>query len=235
MIFQDPYGSLNPRLSVGKAVAEPMVVHGIGTKEERAQRVARLLETVGLSASAASRYPHEFSGGQRQRVGIARALASQPRLLIADEPVSALDVSVQAQIINLLADLQRDLGLSLVFIGHDLAVVEQLADRVAVMYLGQIVEEATSEELFGAPQHPYTVSLLSAIPRPDPRRSGGRIVLAGDPPNPAHPPSGCRFHTRCPIAEERCRSESPALVALGGRHRVACHHPGALALDGSAA
>ena len=239
MVFQDPYGSLNPRLTIGRAVEEPMRVHNIGSPGERKQRVAHLLETVGLSASTASRYPHEFSGGQRQRVGIARALASKPRLLVADEPVSALDVSVQAQIINLLAELQADLGLTLVFIGHDLSVVEQLADRVAVMYLGQIVEEAPADALFGQAQHPYTVSLLSAVPRPDPSRRGYRLVLQGDPPNPADPPPGCRFHTRCPIADDRCRRESPSLVRLGGTseslrgHRVACHYPGALKPDGT--
>ena len=236
MIFQDPFGSLNPRMSVQKTLEEPLQVHKLGDAEGRRQRVEELLEMVGLPGSAAGRYPHEFSGGQRQRIGIARALATEPKLLIADEPVSALDVSVQAQIINLLSDLQSSLGLTMVFIGHDLAVVEQLADRLAVMYLGRIVELASSAELFARPQHPYTVSLLSAIPIPEPGRSRQRIVLEGDPPSPARPPDGCAFHPRCPIAQERCRRERPELVSLQGdraARQVACHFPGEI--DGAGA
>jgi oligopeptide transport system ATP-binding protein len=226
MVFQDPYGSLNPRMRVGRAIAEPLEVHGLLT--DRTRQVNELLDMVGLQASAAERYPHQFSGGQRQRVGIARALATRPRLVIADEPVSALDVSVRAQIVNLLARLQMDLGLAMLFIGHDLAVVEQIADRVAVMYLGRIVESAPRADLFARPQHPYTVSLLSAVPVPDPRRLRQRIVLAGEPASPLAPPPGCPFHPRCPIVQERCRREVPPLALVRDGHLAACHFPGQL-------
>ena len=228
MIFQDPYGSLNPRLSVESALAEPIVVHGLARGTEVGERVRELLRLVGLPASAASRYPHEFSGGQRQRIGIARALATEPRLVIADEPVSALDVSVRAQIINLLAELQARLGLALLFVAHDLAVVEQIADRVAVLYLGKVVELAPASLLFADPLHPYTVSLLSAVPVPDPGRRRQRILLAGDPPSPLFPPSGCRFHTRCPIARPRCATDPPPLAEAAPGHAVACHYAGEL-------
>jgi oligopeptide transport system ATP-binding protein len=228
MIFQDPYGSLNPRMSVERTLREPLVVHRLVEKGNRASRVGELLDMVGLPASTAGRYPHEFSGGQRQRIGIARALATAPELLVADEPVSALDVSVQAQIVNLLAALQRRLGLTLVFIAHDLAVVEQIADRVAVMYLGRVVEVAASRRLFASPQHPYTASLLSAIPIPDPARRRQRIVLSGDPPSPMSPPSGCRFHARCPIARPECQQQEPDLTEVRPGHGVACHYPGEL-------
>lgn len=231
MVFQDPYASLNPRLKVSSALAEPMRLHRLCQRREEKQEVARLLDRVGLSANVADRYPQEFSGGQRQRIGIARALACEPQLLVADEPVTALDVSVQAQIINLLADLQRDLGLTVLFIGHDLAVIEQLADRVAVMYLGRIVEQAPTRDLYARPQHPYTVGLLSAIPRVAPigRR---RLVAVGDPPSPTDPPPGCAFHPRCPLAEDRCREERPELVEISPGHRAACHFPGQLGSAG---
>jgi oligopeptide/dipeptide ABC transporter ATP-binding protein len=232
MIFQDPYGSLNPRLSVEDALAEPIVVHGIAARAEAGDRVRELLRLVGLPESAAGRYPHEFSGGQRQRIGIARALATEPRLVVADEPVSALDVSVRAQIINLLAQLQARLGLALLFVAHDLAVVEQIADRIAVLYLGKVVELAPARHLFQRPLHPYTVSLLSAVPVPDPGRRRQRILLAGDPPSPLHPPSGCRFHTRCPIARPRCANEAPPLAAAAPSHSVACFYAGELAPAG---
>jgi peptide/nickel transport system ATP-binding protein len=232
MIFQDPYGSLNPRLSVEDALAEPIVVHGIARRAEAGDKVRELLRLVGLPESAAGRYPHEFSGGQRQRVGIARALATEPRLVVADEPVSALDVSVRAQIINLLAQLQERLGLALLFVAHDLAVVEQIADRIAVLYLGKVVELAPARQLFQRPLHPYTVSLLSAVPVPDPGRRRQRILLAGDPPSPLHPPPGCRFHTRCPIARPRCASETPPLAAASPGHSVACFYAGELAPQG---
>ncbi len=231
MIFQDPYGSLNPRMSVERTLSEPLRVHGLATKKELPERVNELLDVVGLPQAAAKRYPHEFSGGQRQRIGIARAIATEPRLIVADEPVSALDVSVQAQIVNLLADLQDRLGLALIFIAHDLAVVEQIAHRVAVLYLGKVVELASATEIFRSPLHPYTVALLSAVPVPDPLRIRNRILLSGDPPSPIDPPSGCSFHTRCPIAKPQCSVEEPALVELDRGHSVACHFPGELAAE----
>jgi len=227
MIFQDPFSSLDPRQSVGSLLAEPIEVHGLAKGREVDDRVRDLLEVVGLPPASAGRYPHEFSGGQRQRIGIARALAVRPELIVADEPVSALDVSIQAQIINLMEKLQDEFGLTYLFVAHDLAVVRHIADRVAVMYLGKIVEVASSDELYIAPLHPYTIALLSAIPIPDPevemRRE--RILLAGDIPSPVHPPSGCRFHTRCPFRQpERCADESPALRDIEPGHTVACHY-----------
>jgi oligopeptide/dipeptide ABC transporter ATP-binding protein len=224
LIFQDPFSSLNPRMTVADILAEPLVVHGIGDRAERRRRVAELLDMVGLAATHAGRYPHEFSGGQRQRIAIARALAVGPELVIGDEPVSALDVSVQAQIVNLLQDLQRRLDLTLVVIAHDLAVVRHMADRVGVMYLGKLVELADAPALFARPRHPYTQALLAAVPKPDPRLRGApRQVLEGDVPSPIEPPSGCRFHPRCPYARDRCRSEEPQPVDDGRGHRVACH------------
>ena len=226
MIFQDPYASLNPRMTILDIVAEPLGVHGlVKTPRERLEKVAHLLQTVGLEPSYMRRYPHEFSGGQRQRIGIARAISLSPELVIADEPVSALDVSIQAQIVNLLAQLQSDLGLTYVFIAHDLAVVRHLSREIAVMYLGRIVERAPAEELFARPVHPYTQALLSAIPIPDPKieRKRKRLVLVGDVPSPLNPPSGCHFHTRCPYVRDRCRVEAPALVERGVGHFAACH------------
>ncbi|HEX5758324.1 MAG TPA: oligopeptide/dipeptide ABC transporter ATP-binding protein [Thermoanaerobaculia bacterium] len=225
MVFQDPYGSLNPRLRVGDAVGEPIEVHEGLRRRERQARVAELLETVGLASGLADRYPHELSGGQRQRVGIARALATRPQLLVADEPISALDVSVRAQVLNLLADLQARFGLTLLFIAHDLAVVEQIADRVAVMYLGRIVELAPRERLFARPAHPYTASLLSAVPEPVPGGRKQRIVLPGEPPSPTNPPGGCPFHPRCPIARPRCAAETPPLAEVAPGQRAACFYP----------
>ncbi len=225
IIFQDPYGSLNPRMTIGAAVAEGIEIHRLAAGAEIGRRVGALLEEVGLDPAYARRYPHEFSGGQRQRIGIARALAVEPNFIVCDEPVSALDVSVQAQVLNLLSDLQRDRGLSYLFIAHDLAVVRQIAQRVAVMYLGRIVESGPTEALLSAPRHPYTVALLSAVPEPDPTRRRARIVLSGELPSPSDPPPGCPFHTRCfhPARDERCRSEAPILRAVGAT-TAACHY-----------
>jgi oligopeptide transport system ATP-binding protein len=224
MIFQDPYASLNPRMNVFDAIAEPLVAHGLATRGGVAGRVAQLMERVGLAARLARKYPHEFSGGQRQRIAIARALALRPRLLIADEPVSALDVSVQAQILNLIAGLCREEGLTLVLISHDLAVVRHLAHRIAVMYLGRIVETGGAEEVFARPRHPYTQALLSAIPVPDPshKRDRAAFLLRGDPASPLNPPSGCPFHPRCPHAEEACKRTVPALTPCGHGNEAAC-------------
>jgi len=223
IIFQDPFSSLNPRMSAGDIVGEPLLVHGIADAAERREQVADLFERVGLRAAQMSSLPHQFSGGQRQRIGIARALALSPKLIIGDEPVSALDVSIQAQVINLLMDLQAERGLSYLFIAHDLAVVEHISHRIAVMYLGRIVEYADKETLFTNPQHPYTEALLSAVPIPDPEVRREKRVLQGDVPSPINPPRGCHFHTRCPYAEARCRSETPALKELEPGHWVSCH------------
>jgi oligopeptide/dipeptide ABC transporter ATP-binding protein len=221
-VFQDPFASLNPRQTVGAILGAPFTIHGIGDAKDRPDRVARLLRLVGLPAEAAARYPHEFSGGQRQRIGIARALALEPRLVVGDEPVSALDVSIQAQIVNLLRRLQAEFRLALLFISHNLGVVAHISDRVAVMYLGRVVEEGTREEIFFAARHPYTQALLAAVPEPVPRR---RAIepLGGDVPSPANPPAGCRFHPRCPVAVAVCRSEAPATRAVSPTHGVACH------------
>ncbi len=225
MIFQDPFESLDARFTVGEILEEPFEIHGIGTVQERRRRVAQLLERVGLSPGSLTRFPHEFSGGQRQRIGIARAIALDPRLVICDEPVSALDVSIQSQILNLLLDLQREMGLAYLFIAHDLAVVKLISDRIAVMYLGKIVEMAAAETLYRRPLHPYTHALIAAIPVPDPARRVRRTVLAGDVPSPIKPPPGCRFHPRCPYAADRCRREEPPLREASGEprgHWVAC-------------
>ena len=238
MIFQDPYASLNPRMTVGGIVSEPLTVHGIGTPAERHERVAELLDVVGLNPNFLNRYPHEFSGGQRQRIGVARAIAVNPELIIADEPISALDVSIQAQIINLLERLQDEFKLTYLFIAHDLSVVRHVSDRIAVMYLGRIVESAGSDDLYAHPVHPYSVALLSAVPIPDPviesRRR--RIILRGDVPSPVNPPAGCRFHPRCWLRErlgnpERCSTEDPMLRTMATGHQVACHY--AEEVDGS--
>ncbi|MFD7893762.1 ABC transporter ATP-binding protein [Streptomyces sp. NPDC059743] len=228
MIFQDPYGSLNPRHTVGGIIATPFKLQGIEPEGGVKKEVQRLLELVGLSPEHYNRYPHEFSGGQRQRIGIARALALNPKLVVADEPVSALDVSIQAQVVNLLDDLQDELGLTYVIIAHDLSVIRHVSDRIAVMYLGKIVELADRSSLYASPKHPYTKALLSAVPVPDPSRRGAksdRILLKGDVPSPINPPSGCRFHTRCWKATEICKTTEPPLIQLAPGHQAACHHP----------
>jgi len=223
IVFQDPYASLNPRMRVESIVGEGLLIHKINSKKTRKEVVASLVETVGLSPDSVSRYPHEFSGGQRQRIAIARALAIRPKFVVCDEPVSALDVSVQAQIINLLLSLQEEYNLTYLFISHDLRVVKHISDRVAVMYLGKIVELSNTEEIYKNPLHPYTKVLLSAVPLPDPSTKVKRIVLSGDVPNPINPPPGCSFHPRCPIAVERCKWEEPGLRDTGGGHMVSCH------------
>ena len=220
IIFQDPFSALDPRMTVAQIVGEPLYIHNMAN---RADRVSELLDLVGLPQAYAGRYPHEFSGGQRQRIGIARALALRPRFIVCDEPVSALDVSIQAQIINLMQDLQERFGLSYLFIAHDLSVVKHMADRVAVMYLGRIVEIADKQDLYARPSHPYTRALLQSVPLPDPRQRAVPVPLAGEIPSPANPPRGCHFHTRCPIAQDTCRIEAPALRAVGDRHLSACH------------
>ncbi|GAB6164085.1 dipeptide ABC transporter ATP-binding protein [Thermostilla marina] len=223
IVFQDPFSSLNPRMTVSSIIEEGLIVHRMGDARKRREIVMQTLESVGLPADAANRYPHEFSGGQRQRICIARALAVRPRFIVLDEPISALDVSIQSQIINLLTELRSKFNLTYLFISHDLSVVEYLSDRVAVMYLGQIVETAASSELYARPAHPYTQALLSAIPVPDPKTKKQRIVLEGDVPSPRNPPPGCRFHPRCRFAEERCRTEQPALCEAAPGHFAACH------------
>ena len=223
IIFQDPFSSLNPRMRAGDIVGEPLKVHGTVPARERRERIAALFARVGLSAAQMDNYPHQFSGGQRQRIGVARALALNPKLIVGDEPVSALDVSIQAQVINLLTDLQRELGLSYLFNSHNLAVVEHISHRIAVMYLGRIVEHTDRETLFRKPLHPYTEALLAAVPVPDPAARRVKRVLQGDVPSPLHPPAGCHFHTRCPYAEARCRSETPQLREIESGHHVACH------------
>jgi oligopeptide transport system ATP-binding protein len=227
MVFQDPYASLNPRKRVGTIVSDPMRIHHLGNRSERKKRVEELLETVGLSPEHYNRFPHEFSGGQRQRIGVARALALRPKLIIADEPVSALDVSIQSQMLNLLEDLQSEFHLTYIFIAHDLGVVRHVSDRIAVMYLGKIVELSPAEELYARPIMPYTEALLSAVPIPDPdlAEKRERIVLEGDVPSPINPPSGCRFHPRCRYATEVCKQTEPPLVDYGNSHLAACHHP----------
>ncbi|MFZ0548122.1 MAG: dipeptide ABC transporter ATP-binding protein [Candidatus Promineifilaceae bacterium] len=229
MIFQDPYASLNPRMSVGSIVGEPLQIHNIGSSQSRKERIQELLKVVGLNPYFINRYPHEFSGGQRQRIGIARALATNPAFIVADEPISALDVSIQAQVVNLMDDLKADLGLTYLFIAHDLSMVRYISDRVAVMYLGRIVELSDRNEIFEHPLHPYTQALLSAIPIPDPEKESKRqrLILEGDVPSPANPPSGCRFHPRCSYATEICKEEDPVFRNLGSDsapHHVACHH-----------
>jgi peptide/nickel transport system ATP-binding protein len=236
MVFQDPYASLNPRKRVGSIIGYPLQIHGIGGKGERKERVQELLQTVGLSPEHYNRFPHEFSGGQRQRIGVARALALRPKLIVADEPVSALDVSIQAQMVNLLAELQSEFGLTYIFIAHDLGVIRHVSNRIAVMYLGKLVELSPAEELYTKPIMPYTEALLSAVPVPDPdlaeRRE--RIVLEGDVPSPIDPPSGCRFHPRCRYATEICSREEPPLVDHGNGHLAACHHPLNVGANGNA-
>jgi peptide/nickel transport system ATP-binding protein len=232
MIFQDPFGSLNPRMTIFDNVGEPLLVNGLRDRRARLERVAALLQLTGLRPEYLHRFPHAFSGGQRQRIGIARALATEPRLVVADEPVSALDVSVQAQVLNLLLELQARLGLTFLFVAHDLSVVKHISDRVAVMYVGQIVELASTAAIFGRPRHPYTAALMRAVPVPDPDAAGGDVALAGEVANPADPPSGCYFHPRCPFATDTCRTEPPALRAVDPGHLVRCHHAEELTLGG---
>ena len=231
MIFQDPFSSLNPRMTLLDIVGEPLLIDGMG-RGEREDRVAELLGLVGLRPEFMRRFPHAFSGGQRQRIGIARALALNPRLIVADEPVSALDVSVQAQVLNLMMDLQRDLGLTYLFVAHDLSVVKHISDRVAVMYVGKLVETAPADDLFASPKHPYTSALLSSVPEPDPRVQRERVVLQGEVANPANPPSGCYFHPRCRFATDQCRSETPVLREIAPEHFVSCHRAEELELEG---
>ncbi|TCS83076.1 ABC transporter ATP-binding protein [Tepidibacillus fermentans] len=223
MVFQDPFASLNPRQTIQKILEEPLIVHRLGNEQERKEKIYELLEVVGLNKEQAKRYPHQFSGGQRQRIGIARALSVNPKLIIADEPVSALDVSIQAQILNLMEDLQEEFLLTYIFISHDLSVVRHIANRVGVMYLGSLVELADKDELYEHPLHPYTQALLSAVPEPNPDLKKERILLTGDVPSPANPPSGCKFHTRCKYKMEICEKEKPEFVDLGNGHLVACH------------
>ena len=232
MIFQDPFESLNSRHTVGEILEEPFIIHRIGEAGDRKAKVKKLLERVGLTAGSIDRYPHEFSGGQRQRIGIARAIALNPKLIVCDEPVSALDVSIQSQILNLLLELQKEMNLTYVFISHDLAVVKHISDRIAVMYLGQVVEQATANEIVDSPLHPYTQALISAIPFPDPESRRKKIILVGDVPSPINPPSGCRFHTRCPVAKEICFSTAPSLTESSPEtgHQVACHFAGEINL-----
>lgn len=225
IIFQDPYASLNPRMPVGEIIGEALTIHGIAKGAEKTEKVKQLIDIVGLPKNSISLYPHEFSGGQRQRIGIARAIALNPKFIIADEPISALDVSIQAQIINLFKDLQKEFNLTYLFIAHDLRVVEYLSDRVAVMYLGKIMEIATSKEIYSHPVHPYTEALLSAVPIPDPNKKKKRIILKGEIPSPINPPSGCVFHTRCIYAQERCRIEAPLLIPRRDSRLAACHFP----------
>jgi oligopeptide/dipeptide ABC transporter ATP-binding protein len=223
IVFQDPYSSLDPRLPVGESIGEGLVIHGVGNRRERDEKVMAMIEKVGLNPYHAKRYPHEFSGGQRQRIGIARALILDPKFIVADEPVSALDVSIQSQVLNLMKDLQREFGLTYLFIAHNLSVVEHISDRVGVMYLGKLVEMANRDAFFANPRHPYSKALMSAIPIPNPRLKRERVILTGDVPSPINPPTGCRFHTRCPVVVDQCKVDEPAFREIVPQHFVACH------------